>query len=108
GARVDHASESDVRLVRVGAVQTRLQAVRGREAQGKARCARGVGRALTPRGSKLRAVTKRNNYHSGMGKLILDIKITSPDDKSATVKAVFDSGSFYSILREDKVPKGAV
>jgi len=43
-----------------------------------------------------------------MGKLILDIRITSPDDKSATVKAVFDSGSFYSILREDKVPKGAV
>ena len=42
-----------------------------------------------------------------MGKLILDIRTTSPDDKSATVKAVFDSGAFYSILREDKVPKGA-
>lgn len=43
-----------------------------------------------------------------MGKLVLDIKITSPDERTATVKAVFDWGSFYSILREDKVPKGAM
>ena len=42
-----------------------------------------------------------------MGKMLLDIEITSPDEKTATVKAVFDSGSFYSILRKDKVPKGA-
>ena len=39
--------------------------------------------------------------------MLLDIEITSPDEKTATVKAVFDSGSFYSIVREDKVPKGA-
>ena len=43
-----------------------------------------------------------------MGKPVLDIKITSPDEKSAIVRAVFDSGSFYSILREDKIPKGAM
>ena len=42
-----------------------------------------------------------------MGKPILDITITTPEEASATVKAVFDSGSFYSILREDKVPPGA-
>ena len=42
-----------------------------------------------------------------MSKPIREIKITTPDDKSSVVKAVFDSGSFYSILREDKVPSGA-
>jgi hypothetical protein len=42
-----------------------------------------------------------------MSKPVLEVKITTPDEKSATVKAVFDSGSFYSILREDKVPAGA-
>src|SRR5688572_8424486 len=42
-----------------------------------------------------------------MTKPIQEIKITTPDEKSAIVKAVFDSGSFYTILREDKVPAGA-
>jgi hypothetical protein len=42
-----------------------------------------------------------------MAKPIQEIRITTPDDKSAMVKAVFDSGSFYTILREDKVPAGA-
>jgi hypothetical protein len=42
-----------------------------------------------------------------MTKPIQEIKITTPDEKSATVKAVFDPGSFYTILREDKVPAGA-
>ena len=42
-----------------------------------------------------------------MTKPTRDIKITTPDEKSATVKAVFDSGSFYTILHEDKVPAGA-
>ena len=35
------------------------------------------------------------------------LRIVTPDEKSNTVKAVFDTGSFYSILREDKVPAGA-
>lgn len=42
-----------------------------------------------------------------MSKPILEILITTPDEKSGSVKAVFDSGSFYTILREDKVPAGA-
>jgi len=43
-----------------------------------------------------------------MKKPVLDILITTPDESSVPVKAVFDSGSFYSILREDKVPAGAL
>ena len=42
-----------------------------------------------------------------MSKPILEIQITTPDEKSGKVKAVFDSGSFYTFLREDKVPVGA-
>ena len=42
-----------------------------------------------------------------MSKPIFPVRITTPDDRSSTVQAVFDSGSFYSILREDKVPAGA-
>lgn len=42
-----------------------------------------------------------------MSKPILDIEIKTLDDKAATVKAVFDSGSFYTILREDRVPSSA-
>jgi hypothetical protein len=42
-----------------------------------------------------------------VAKPILEIKITTADGKSESVKAVFDSGSFYTILREDKVPAGA-
>jgi hypothetical protein len=42
-----------------------------------------------------------------MSKAVLDVRITTLDEKSATVKAMFDPGSFYSILREDKVPAGA-
>ncbi|MBI4601255.1 MAG: hypothetical protein HY721_04760 [Planctomycetes bacterium] len=42
-----------------------------------------------------------------MSKPILDVKITSPEEKSSRVKAVFDSGSFFSVLRQDKVPPGA-
>jgi len=38
---------------------------------------------------------------------IREIKITTPDERSAVVQAVFDSGAFYTILREDKVPAGA-
>lgn len=43
-----------------------------------------------------------------MAKPVLDILVTTPDETSAAVKAVFDSGSFYSILREDEVPAGAL
>ena len=42
-----------------------------------------------------------------MSKPILDVEIQTPDDKAATVKAVIDSGSFYTIVREDKVPSAA-
>jgi hypothetical protein len=42
-----------------------------------------------------------------MSKPVVEIQITTLDEKSAAVKAVFDTGSFYSILRADKVPPGA-
>jgi hypothetical protein len=42
-----------------------------------------------------------------MSKPVRTIQITTTEAKSATVKAVFDSGSFYTVLREDKVPAGA-
>src|SRR3990172_8026179 len=42
-----------------------------------------------------------------MSKPIKEIVVTTPDNKSDRVLAVFDSGSFYTILRDDKVPKGA-
>ena len=41
-----------------------------------------------------------------MSKPVLEIILTTPDEATTTVKAVFDTGSFYSILREDKVPPG--
>ena len=50
---------------------------------------------------------EERSYHRRMSKPILEIEITTPDEKSHLVRAVFDSGSFYSILREDKVPPGA-
>lgn len=43
-----------------------------------------------------------------MSKPIREITITTLDEKTGSVKAVFDSGSFYSIVREDKVPAGAM
>lgn len=42
-----------------------------------------------------------------MSKPILDIEIRTPDDKAGKVRAVLDSGSFYTILREDKVPSSS-
>ena len=42
-----------------------------------------------------------------MSKPVRQVTITTLDEKSGTVKAVFDTGSFYSILRADKVPEGA-
>src|SRR5438309_750203 len=42
-----------------------------------------------------------------MSKPIANVKITSLEDRSAEASAVFDSGSFYTIIRENKVPEGA-
>jgi hypothetical protein len=50
---------------------------------------------------------EKYSYDATMSKPTLEIKIVTPDGKSGTVKAVFDSGSFHTILREDKVPAGA-
>ncbi len=44
---------------------------------------------------------------SGVSKPILDIAIRTVEEIQAPVKAVFDSGSQFSILRKDKVPPGA-
>lgn len=46
-------------------------------------------------------------YTEPMSKPILPIRVTTLDEKTAEVRAVFDTGSFYTIIREDKVPKGA-
>jgi hypothetical protein len=43
-----------------------------------------------------------------MNRPVLEILLTTPDQATSTVKAVFDTGSFYSILREDKVPPGGL
>ncbi len=42
-----------------------------------------------------------------MSKPIVEITVTTPPEKSSRVKAVFDSGSFYSFIREDRVPPGS-
>lgn len=34
----------------------------------------------------------------------VEIQISTVDKKHATINALFDSGSFYSIIREDKLP----
>jgi hypothetical protein len=43
-----------------------------------------------------------------MSKSIANIQIATLDEKKARAKAVFDSGSFFTILRENMVPEGAV
>jgi hypothetical protein len=42
-----------------------------------------------------------------MTKPVLEIEVTTADGISGNVKAVFDTGSFYTLIREDKVPPGA-
>lgn len=43
-----------------------------------------------------------------MSKPIIEITITTVvEEKSATVNAVFDTGSFYTLLREGRLPPGA-
>ena len=43
-----------------------------------------------------------------MSKQNIEVLLTTPNQATSKVMAVFDSGSFYSILREDKVPPGGV
>jgi len=42
-----------------------------------------------------------------MSKPILDVEVSSLDDKSSKATAVFDTGSFYTIIRRNKLPKGS-
>ena len=42
-----------------------------------------------------------------MTKPVLQIGITSAEGKSRTLNAVFDTGSFHTLLREDRIPEGA-
>ncbi|MFN7972660.1 MAG: hypothetical protein U0166_09985 [Acidobacteriota bacterium] len=42
-----------------------------------------------------------------MGKPLRDIVIVSVEELEASVKALFDTGSFYSIVRDDRLPRGA-
>jgi hypothetical protein len=46
-------------------------------------------------------------YNLEKMKPILDVEIRTLDDQSAAVRAVFDTGSFYTIVREDRVPSHA-
>ncbi|MBI2058387.1 MAG: hypothetical protein HYT87_01315 [Nitrospirae bacterium] len=39
-----------------------------------------------------------------MSKPIRDVQVTTLDDKTRQVKAVIDTGSFYTIIREDRLP----
>lgn len=43
-----------------------------------------------------------------MSKPRLQIDVTTSEELTATLTAVFDTGSFDSIIREDRVPPGAV
>lgn len=47
-------------------------------------------------------------YNETMSKPVFEISLMTLDEKSGKAEAVFDTGSFYTILREDKVPSGAV
>lgn len=42
-----------------------------------------------------------------MSKPVKKITITTADEKTGEVNAVFDRGSFYTIIRQDKIPAGA-
>ena len=43
-----------------------------------------------------------------MSKPIQNVEIMTRDAKAGKATALFDSGSFYSIVRADKVPEGAM
>ncbi len=42
-----------------------------------------------------------------MGKPVREIKIRTKDGKKGVVTALIDSGSFYTLIRQDCVPNGA-
>ena len=42
-----------------------------------------------------------------MSKPVLRVKITLVDGRSVTLPALFDTGSFYTLLRQDRLPAGA-
>lgn len=42
-----------------------------------------------------------------MSKPILDVTVRTLDGRKAQLDAVLDTGSFYTIIREDSLPKGA-
>ena len=42
-----------------------------------------------------------------MSKPIAEVLITTQDELIAKARAVFDTGSFFTILRQDKLPAGA-
>ena len=42
-----------------------------------------------------------------MSKPIRDVLICTADGRKANVRAVFDTGSFYTIIRQDKLPRRA-
>ena len=41
-----------------------------------------------------------------MSKPVFQVDLITPEDKRAIAKAVFDSGSFYTFVRKDVLPKG--
>lgn len=43
-----------------------------------------------------------------MSKPIQDVEIMTRDEKAGKATALFDTGSFFSIVRADKVPEGAI
>lgn len=42
-----------------------------------------------------------------MSKPVREVTVSTMDERSASVKAVFDTGSFNTIVREDRLPAGA-
>lgn len=42
-----------------------------------------------------------------MSKPVRDVTVSTMDERSASLKAVFDTGSFNTIVREDRLPAGA-
>ncbi len=42
-----------------------------------------------------------------MSKPVREVTVSTMDERSASLKAVFDTGSFNTIVREDRIPAGA-
>ena len=43
-----------------------------------------------------------------MTKPIMDVNLRTPDGKTRKVRAIFDTGSYRTLIREDCVPDGAI